>query len=338
MKMKKIFSLLLAGLSLTLSRSPLLSVGDVNAAEETERIYNKTILQSADTELNVLDYIDSSRIYSLTVMGCSETEVLNIPEQIKEVEIRDCLSLKEINVSEENSELCSIDGVLYNKEADTLIAYPSGKEDKEFVIPDGVKCIAENAFEYCTVESVIMPDSLVTIENRAFYESPGLRKVVMSPNIRGSCDNIFTGCNALKEITFTDKDYEPNTFSSFLREEDERYLGMLWRNYSEQIILYVPDENFYSYYDLAKLLDNQNTVLVPMSIKPEGIDEPFDINADGIISLADMVTLTNHLLGKKCETVVGSDLNRDGVTDAFDLVVMRKLFDYNYYLMLGDYR
>lgn len=338
MKMKKFFSLLLAGLSLTLSQSPLLSVGDVNAADETQRIYYKTISQSTDTELNVLDYIDSSRIYSLTVMDCSETEVINIPEQIKEVKIEYCHALKEINVSEDNDSLCSIDGVLYNKEADTLIAYPSGKEDKEFVIPDGVKCVGKNAFEYCTTESVIMPDSLVTIENRAFYESPGLRKVVMSSNIRGRCDNIFTGCNALKEITFTDKDYRPNTFSSLPSEEDERYCGILWHNYSEQIILYVPDENFYSYYDVADMLGNENTVLVPMSIKPEGIDAPFDINDDGIISLADMVTLSNHILGKKCATVVGSDLNRDGVTDAFDLVIMRKLFDYNYYFMLGDYR
>lgn len=334
MKMKKFFSLLLAGLSLTLSRSPLLSVGDANAADETQRIYYKTIFQSTDTELNVLEYIDSSRIYNLTVMDCSETEVINIPEQIKEVKIEYCHALKEINVSEDNDRLCSIDGVLYNKEADTLIAYPSGREDKEFVIPDGVKCIGKNAFEYCTTESVIMPDSMVTIENEAFYESPGLRKVVMSPNIRGECWEIFYGCNNLKEITFKDKDFCPNIFSSLDYEEDRRYSHMLSRNYAEQIIWYVPDENFYSYYDIAY---NQNVVLVPMSIKPEGIDAPFDINDDGVISLADMVTLTNHLLGKKCEAVVGSDLNQDGVTDAFDLVIMRKLFDCNYYLMLGDY-
>ena len=53
-----------------------------------------------------------------------------------------------------------------------------------------------------------------------------------------------------------------------------------------------------------------------------------DCNFDGDVNAADLVTLSNFLLGKKTAAVItteSSDLNGDGAVDIFDMVALRKL-------------
>ncbi len=53
-----------------------------------------------------------------------------------------------------------------------------------------------------------------------------------------------------------------------------------------------------------------------------------DLNTDGKISVADLVILNSHILGKTqldSDNYILSDLNFDGITDSFDMVCMRKL-------------
>ena len=53
-----------------------------------------------------------------------------------------------------------------------------------------------------------------------------------------------------------------------------------------------------------------------------------DCNLDGAVNAADLVTLSNFLLGKKTAAVItteSSDLNGDGTVDIFDVVALRKL-------------
>lgn len=63
-----------------------------------------------------------------------------------------CLSvlsnLQEIRVSDLNSSYSDIDGVLVNKEKDTLVKCPSGKNG-EYVLPNGIQSIGPYAFNQC---------------------------------------------------------------------------------------------------------------------------------------------------------------------------------------------
>ena len=56
-----------------------------------------------------------------------------------------CDSLTSIDVSEANDYYTSVDGVLFNKDMTTLIQYPVGKNDTEYIIPDGVTSIGDDA-------------------------------------------------------------------------------------------------------------------------------------------------------------------------------------------------
>ena len=79
-----------------------------------------------------------------------------------------CCALKEINVAAENEEYCSNDGVLFSKNLNQLIKYPSGKQGT-YSIPDGVKSIGGFAFlDCCDLTDVTIPASVTNIEKFAF--------------------------------------------------------------------------------------------------------------------------------------------------------------------------
>lgn len=92
----------------------------------------------------------------------------------------ECMDLQEINVSENNSRYCSINGVLFNKAKTELLMYPCAKSLNRYVVPEGTVKIATRAFasvgpyggEAVGIRHrVMLPDSLRHIETMAFHDS-----------------------------------------------------------------------------------------------------------------------------------------------------------------------
>ncbi len=114
-----------------------------------------------------------------------------------------CTALESIMVDENNAEYKSIDGVLYSKDGTTLIFYPAGKLDTCFIIPNSVTTIEEYAFYNCTsLESVTIPDSVTTIEECAFYNCTALESVTIGDSVTSIGNGAFRDCTALSEIKF----------------------------------------------------------------------------------------------------------------------------------------
>ncbi|MCL2845388.1 MAG: leucine-rich repeat protein, partial [Chitinivibrionia bacterium] len=78
--------------------------------------------------------------------------------------------LTAINVHENNTYFRSIDGILFNKAATTLIQYATGREG-HYTIPSTVITIGAGAFENAAITSVTIPNSVTQIQLRAFAES-----------------------------------------------------------------------------------------------------------------------------------------------------------------------
>jgi len=87
------------------------------------------------------------------------------------------LQLIEFVVSESNAKFCSFEGVLFSKDKDVLVRYPSGKSNT-YTVPGTVISIESHAF--CTssgLTSVVIPSSVVSIGKEAFCDCSGLTEI-----------------------------------------------------------------------------------------------------------------------------------------------------------------
>lgn len=79
-----------------------------------------------------------------------------------------CLNLEEINVADGNPNYCSADGVLFNTDKTTIIAFPAGKQLDVYDIPATVKIIDSEAFNFSMLKKVTMHEGIKEIGTGAF--------------------------------------------------------------------------------------------------------------------------------------------------------------------------
>lgn len=71
------------------------------------------------------------------------------------------------------------------------------------LLPDSIQYISERAFSDCgNLRSIDLPNSLQRIERGAFRVCKSLKSIDIPDNITALSDNIFSGCTKLSEITF----------------------------------------------------------------------------------------------------------------------------------------
>jgi hypothetical protein len=146
-----------------------------------------------------------------------------------------CCDFSKVNISKNNSFFHFINGCIIETKSKKLI-----KACSNAVIPsDGsVTGIGAFAFDYCNVETVVVPDCVTCIEEDAFYFGH-LKKVVIGSGVKEipgaaffRCHNLsdvtigssvesigrdaFTGCDALEKLTIPDsvKNIETEAFYS----------------------------------------------------------------------------------------------------------------------------
>lgn len=74
-------------------------------------------------------------------------------------------------------------------------------DDKNPVVPDGVKAIGDRAFTYCDIDKVTLPQSLQSIGNSAFYLST-LKDIVIPSEVKNIGEGAFDYCPLLAKMTF----------------------------------------------------------------------------------------------------------------------------------------
>ena len=110
---------------------------------------------------------------------------LELPSTVIKVDIAEIENLQEVVVDKGNTEFSTEDGVLFNKQKTVLLSFPRRRDVKEYLIPDGVQQIAEEAFRgQPFIEEIVFPDSTIAIEKRAFADCRSLREVHLGKNIK----------------------------------------------------------------------------------------------------------------------------------------------------------
>ncbi len=126
-----------------------------------------------------------------------------------------CYNLLEIDVSENNEYYSDIDGVLFNKDATTILAYPGGNTSSTYTVPDTVTRIGSCAFFINYGLNIVYLSEYVTeIGSYSFCYAYNLRQIEVSEDneIYTSVDGVVYSKDKTKIIKYPagkiDSEYE----------------------------------------------------------------------------------------------------------------------------------
>lgn len=211
-KSKKLLSLLLAAL-MVLGLMPM-TFGSVFAYEKTQLVTEGALTFEIYPEsgyANIYEYDDTvttdvvipeeingypvTTIDGYAVFFHTKATSIFIPASVTEIDYDSpfsyCFDLTEINVDEDNEYYYSVDGVLFDAKSSTILAYPAGKTNTSYDIPQGITTVGMQAFSGCVnLEEVNYPDSLKIIGAGAFQGCINITEVDLT-NIESVDDGAF---------------------------------------------------------------------------------------------------------------------------------------------------
>ena len=204
----------------TIEGKPVTSIGD-----------RAFFLCSSLMSITIPDSVTS--IGDEAFIGCSGLSGIFIPDSVTSIgdmAFSYCRNLIDIKVGEGNVNYTDVNGVLFNEGQTLLTAYPAGKAETNYTIPDSVTSIGgaafrgcsnltsitfgENsqltsigiqAFETCTsLTSITIGNGVTSIGNWAFANCRSLISITIPDSVTSIGDRAFTGCRALTSITIPD--------------------------------------------------------------------------------------------------------------------------------------
>ncbi|MBU1144546.1 MAG: leucine-rich repeat protein [Firmicutes bacterium] len=113
-----------------------------------------------------------------------------------------CSSLTSITVDGANPNYSSENGVLFNKQKTIIMIYPKGKTETSYVIPSSVTSIEDYAFYSCeNLTTVTIPDGVESIGFLSFAFCNGLTNLTFPSNLISISNLAFLDCVNLVSIT-----------------------------------------------------------------------------------------------------------------------------------------
>lgn len=186
----------------------------------------KSVYIPMDSKLEVIE--------SFVFTDCPSLEAFYIPAYVCEIQEgpwRNCKSLEELGIANNNYNFHVYNGVLYNRDRTHLIQYPGGKRDKEYLVGYGTQSIDNSAFygnDY--ISKVTFPASLDSISHGAFLGCKNLQNVVFNNTVEFIGNKAFAKCPKLQTVqlygnpqyTYDGADDPYNTFESFTKINIEK--------------------------------------------------------------------------------------------------------------------
>ena len=160
---------------------------------------NKTI--ASFDELRYFTGLKS--ISASAFLNCTSLESVTIPANVETVgtkALSGCSSMTRIDVAEGSCSFLSNDGVLFTANGARLVQYPAAK-GSTFSVPSGTVIIGQDAFYISKLSSVLLPNTLRTIESGAFAYSKSLSSIELPEGLTSIGNNAFEYCSGVYNIT-----------------------------------------------------------------------------------------------------------------------------------------
>jgi len=204
------------------------------------KIYETKLIDKGTLSNDDLDILNLEKVIKYNNNGCNyeiknknEVKSLTIPETYRTIpftnfdinELYECPLLEEIKVPDNHSKYKTVDGILYSKNMKTLLCYPKSKILDEYVIPESVVSINDNALKNIKfVKSLVLSDNIKTINDNQF-ENSNFENVIISNNCTKIGKSIFKNCANLSTLTIpfigSDIDNLENSLYLFDKENND---------------------------------------------------------------------------------------------------------------------
>jgi len=134
-------------------------------------------------------------------------------------------NLEAFTMEKTNTNFYVEDGVLYLKNGSeiTFMCYPAGKKDKSYTLPEGLTRIPSYGMWADALEEIILPESLVRIDNRAF-SSVNLTSIHIPANANDIRRVAFLTATELESITVDPKNETYTSVDGVLYTKDMKLL------------------------------------------------------------------------------------------------------------------
>ena len=225
--------------------------------------------------------IDSSSFFNIYYF---KEKIVNIPASVTNITtpiITDyiMLPISAFNVHEDNPAYSSADGILYSKDKKTLYAYPTYKKDKVCTLDEATETICEYAFFGGRFEEILLPDTLKTVSDNAFFRCVSLKELNLPASVTHIDGNAFV---FNRGITAVNVDPENKNYCSVD--------GVLY-NKDKTEILYFPIANGLIHYEVldgvkrigAKAFQSSSSpdeIVLPESVEEIGYRAFYGCSAD----------------------------------------------------------
>ncbi|MBR6719876.1 MAG: leucine-rich repeat protein [Clostridia bacterium] len=161
------------------------SLTELTLPEGLEIIGGRAFRESSISRINIPEGV--KKIGHDAFSHCPVTE-LHLPSTVEEIDYKafsnNLHTLEKITVDENNQNFTSVDGVLFSKDMTKLIAFPSGKKNKAYTVPESVKVIGEYSFEYTTLSELNINEGTEIVEPGAISWSDTLEVVNFSDTVK----------------------------------------------------------------------------------------------------------------------------------------------------------
>ena len=247
--------------------------------------------------------------------GCSRIVDIVIPVKIgKNVTnigkraFQRCSQLKTVTVDPENSNYCDINGILFTKDAQTLVAFSRKNASwRSYTVPSSVTSIADFAFYGCdAMKSITLPEGLETIGEWAFANCGIMGSFTLPTSVKHIGANAFFGMKSCKS-------FYCGTVEPFPLREVTTPFGM-FTDLSART-LYVPNADAVKRYKAAPVWREFGKIVAYLG----------DVNGDGELNASDVTVLVNRLLGTEDKAEYTYDINGDSKIDVSDVTTVINL-------------
>ena len=141
--------------------------------------------------------VSTKQIGQYAFAGCSSLDTVRIPAKVRSIG-RNALPDCHVEVHPDNRHFSFADGVLYNRDGTSLVAFLQSRTE-EFVVPDNVRSIGDWAFsDHPNLEYVQIPASVKYIGKGAFFGCSNLNVMIDgSPDKMNFDKAAFMGCRSV---------------------------------------------------------------------------------------------------------------------------------------------